>query len=49
MPKAALGYLIDNFDDNKILTSIIQDCLNLKCFSIGFNLNLINKTLVNKL
>ena len=46
MPNAALGYLIDHFDDNKILISIIKDCLNLKCFSIGFDLKLINKGLV---
>ena len=46
MPNAALGYLIDNFDENFFLSTIIQDCLNLKCFSIGFNLNIINKSIV---
>ena len=46
MPNAALGYLIDNFDNNKKLNSIIKDCLDLKCFSVGFDLKLINKALV---
>ena len=46
MPNVALGYLINNFDEKKNLNSTIQDCLNLKCFSIGFNLSLINKALV---
>lgn len=45
IPNAVLGYLIYNFDE-KMFTSIIHDCLNLKCFSIGFNLNIINKILV---
>jgi len=46
MTKVALGYLINSFDEKKNLNSTIQDCLNLKCFSIGFNLSLINKALV---
>ena len=46
IPNADLGYLINNFDEKRILASIIQDCLNLKCFAIGFNVKLINKALV---
>lgn len=45
MPHAALGYLIYNFDEKK-LTSILEDSLNLHCFSIGFDINIINRTLV---
>ena len=46
MPNANLGYLVDNFDEEKILALIIQDCINLKCFSIGFSIDLINQKLI---
>ena len=46
MTTTTLSYLIDSLDNNKTLTSIIQDCINLKCFIVGFNLKLINKTLL---
>ena len=46
MPNASLGYLINHFEESFFLNSIIKDTLNLKCFSIGFNLKTINKTLV---
>jgi hypothetical protein len=46
IPNAALGYLVYNFEKKKMLSSVIQTCLKLKCFSIGFSLYLINKELV---
>ena len=46
IPNANLGYLVDNFDEENVLTSIIQDCINLECFSIGFNIDLINQKLI---
>ena len=46
MPNAILGYLVGNFDENSLLNSIIKDSLNLECFSIGFNIKLINRTLI---
>lgn len=48
MPDAALGYLVNSINRKTTLASIIQDCLNLNFFSIGFNLNLITKSLVKR-
>ena len=41
-----IGYLVDNIEKNKNILSIIKKCLKLKCFSIGFNLKLIDQELV---
>ena len=46
MPSANLGYLVSNIDENILLNSIIKDSLILECYSIGFNVKLINRTLV---
>ena len=48
MPDVTLGYLIDSLNEEKSINSIIQDCLNLNCFSIGFNINIIDEKLVKK-
>ena len=47
MHTASLCYLIDYFKNEKNLSLILDDCLDLKCFSIGFNLNSINQQIVN--
>ena len=44
----ALGYLIDSLNEGKSINSIIKDCLNLNCFSIGFNISIIDEKLVKK-
>ena len=46
MPNAILGYLVGIIDENSLLNSIIKDSLILKCFSIGFNVKLINRNIV---
>ena len=45
MPNSYLGYLVHDFDNNNFL-KILDVCLNLKCFCIGFNIKLINKEIV---
>tara|TARA_Y100000590_G_scaffold418761_1_gene519872 strand:- start:2182 stop:2934 length:753 start_codon:yes stop_codon:yes gene_type:complete len=46
MPGSGLGYLLDNSNYKKDFNSIIRKCINLKCFSIGFNKNFINKNII---
>ena len=46
IPNAALGYLINHFDKSFFLNSIIKNIITLKCFSVGFSLKIINRTLV---
>ena len=46
IPNAILGYLIHSLEDKKKFNSIIQDTLNIECFSIGFSLDIINQDLV---
>ena len=46
MPKAFLGFLINDLKDKKYLIKIIEDCIKLKCFSLGFNIKLINKKII---
>jgi len=48
IPNVALGYLIDSLNEEKSINSIIKDCLNLNCFSIGFNISIIDEKLVKK-
>ena len=45
MPNSYLGYLINDFDNNNFL-KILDVCLNLKCFCIGFNIKIINKKII---
>ena len=47
MPNAFHGSLTNYIGGNSTLDSVIQDCLNLKCFSIGFDLKIINKKILN--
>ena len=47
MPKAFLGYLIDDLKDFKHFFKILNNCLDLKCFCIGFNIKLINKKIIH--
>ena len=46
MPKAFLGFLINEMKDKKDFVKIIEDCIKLKCFSLGFNIKLINKKII---
>jgi len=45
MPNSYLGYLVNDFDNNNFL-NILDVCLNLKCFCIGFNIKLVNKKIL---
>ena len=46
MPNEFLGFLIDDLKNFKDFISILDKCLNLKCFCIGFNIKLINKKII---
>ena len=46
MPNSYIGYLIDDFTNNKNFFKIIDVCLGLRCFCIGFNIKLINKEII---
>ncbi len=46
MPNVFLGYLIDNYKDTKNFLQILENCLKLKCFCMGFNIKLINQEIV---
>ena len=45
MPNSYLGYLINDFNNSNFL-KILDVCLNLECFCIGFNIKLINKKIL---
>ena len=47
MPNSFIGYLVNNIKDMDDLKNIINKCLKIKCFAIGFNINLINKKLIS--
>ena len=46
IPNAHVSYLVNSIKKKINLSLILNDCLNLKCFSIGFSLNLIDQELV---
>ena len=47
MPKAFLGYLIDSLEKKGSVNAAIHNCLKLNCFSIGFNIKIINTKILN--
>ena len=46
MPNSLLGYLVDDLNKKKNFLQILDVCLNLQCFCLGFNIKLINKEIL---
>lgn len=47
IPEAFIGYLVNSFTNNNNINSIIKECLNINCFSIGLNIDIVDKNIIN--